>query len=188
MNDYLFQLAKRPFRFLRGRGHGIHSPFVFELVTSVLREKAGYYAFRDLETTGKREGARCRLLFRLAEREGYRRALLVGEHRDVPARYLSAVSREMTLLDGDARPGDDGSWELFHAGRLSGEPSRGEWEGWLARRDTGRACAVIADIHASRVNRALWERFREESCVEIDMTWYGLLFFDRRLQPGRYAL
>ena len=32
-----------------GRGHGIHSPFVFELVTQVLRDRAGYPAYGAVE-------------------------------------------------------------------------------------------------------------------------------------------
>jgi hypothetical protein len=186
MNDYLFHRLRQLLHPLRRRGHGVHSPFVFDLITNVMRERAPYYAFRDLEPPDAR-GREChRLLFRLAEREGYRRALLVGQGDDLPARYLSAVSRDMVLLDGGDSPLDAPPWELFHAGSLTRDD--GEWPRWLAARDDTRACALITAIHENRVNRALWEYFREESRVSIDATRYGLLFFDRRLQPGRYVL
>jgi hypothetical protein len=188
MNDYLLQRASRLFRFRHKRGYGIHSPFVFDLVTNVLRERAEYYAFREIEPVGKREQACSRLLFRLAEREGYQRALLVGTGCGVPARYLSAVSAKMRLLDENESAGNAGSWELFYAGRVTQEMANGEWERWLTSRAQERACAVITGIHEHRFNRLLWNYFREESRVAIDMTGYGILFFDRRLQPGRYAL
>lgn len=33
-----------------GRGHGIHSPFVFDFVTNVLNDSRSFYAYRDIET------------------------------------------------------------------------------------------------------------------------------------------
>ncbi len=36
-----------------GKGHGIHSPFVFDLVTSVLNDKGSYYCYEPVETLRK---------------------------------------------------------------------------------------------------------------------------------------
>ncbi|MFI3239144.1 MAG: hypothetical protein R3Y22_00930 [Bacteroidales bacterium] len=36
-------------RYHRSNGHGIHSPFAFHFVTSVLRERTPYYAYKDIE-------------------------------------------------------------------------------------------------------------------------------------------
>ncbi|MDL2256027.1 class I SAM-dependent methyltransferase [Parabacteroides sp. OttesenSCG-928-K15] len=41
-------------RFHRSKGHGIHSPFVFNLLTKVIREKGSYYRFHDIELLRKR--------------------------------------------------------------------------------------------------------------------------------------
>ncbi|MDR2414538.1 MAG: hypothetical protein LBD64_06095 [Odoribacteraceae bacterium] len=181
MRNDLFQ---RSFfsRFRGRRGYGIHSPFAFDLIVNVIRERAGYYAFREIVVPEERERSRCQLLFRLAEREGYRRALLVGRGRELPARYLSAVSREMLLLDD----GDGGScWELFHAGRMEREPSREELDSWLERRDRDHSCALISDI---RSNRSLWMHFRANARVSIEMSRDALLFFNPTLQPGHYLI
>ncbi len=32
-----------------GHGHGVHSPFVFALITKVIEEKSGYYSYREIE-------------------------------------------------------------------------------------------------------------------------------------------
>lgn len=54
-------LARRVGRWWRSKGHGIHSPLAYRLVTTVLRDPGcGWYAYDSLA------GARERLLFRVA--------------------------------------------------------------------------------------------------------------------------
>jgi len=54
------QLASKYLRYYlnasNGKGHGIHSPFVFEFVTKILNDKTDYPAFKEVEEL------RCRLL------------------------------------------------------------------------------------------------------------------------------
>ncbi len=70
------QYCMRKLRKIRHRkGYGVHSPFAYNLITKVIEEKAGYYAYQrieDLHRTlcdksnfGKNK---CRLLFRLCNR------------------------------------------------------------------------------------------------------------------------
>lgn len=50
------------------RGHGIHSPLAYRLVTSVIRGRADYYAYPRLDAIARRDGVsapRLRLIFRL---------------------------------------------------------------------------------------------------------------------------
>jgi hypothetical protein len=182
MIDYALYGVRRFLHPMRRRGFGVHSPFAFDLITGVICQRAEFYAFRDLEPEGSRGREGCRLLFRLAERGGYRRVLLVGQVDGLPARYLSALSTGTRLL-GD-RAGEV-PWELFHAGRVvDGEGV----ERWLAARDPRHACACVEGIHERRVNRGLWERFREEARVSVDAGRRGVLFFDDRLQGGHYSV
>jgi predicted O-methyltransferase YrrM len=53
----MYSSIQLAFKFLRyyftaanGKGHGIHSPFVFELVTKVLNDKTQYDAYKKIET------------------------------------------------------------------------------------------------------------------------------------------
>ncbi|MDH6389108.1 putative O-methyltransferase YrrM [Parabacteroides sp. PFB2-12] len=41
-------------RHFRTKGHGVHSPFVFHLLTKVIGEKASYYRFKEIELLRKR--------------------------------------------------------------------------------------------------------------------------------------
>lgn len=53
-----FQLAKKYLRYYftaaNGKGHGIHSPFVFELITKVFNDKQHYHAYSRVEGLRKK--------------------------------------------------------------------------------------------------------------------------------------
>ncbi|MDR0544757.1 MAG: hypothetical protein LBG30_05360 [Odoribacteraceae bacterium] len=182
MNHYL--LPRPLARLLARRGHGIHSPFVFDLVTNLLRQRATYYAFLDLPPVPPRERALCHLLFRLADRYDYRRVLLVGDSVEHPSRYLLALSSRALLLD-DALSSPP--WQLFHAGPLLHLPSPSDLDRWLSLR-AAPSCAVISSLRTHPANRLLWRHFLPVSRVSINASRHGLLFFDPRLQPGHYFI
>ncbi len=53
-----FQLAKKFLRYYftakNGKGHGIHSPFVFDFVTNVLNNKEAYDCYKTIESVRKK--------------------------------------------------------------------------------------------------------------------------------------
>ncbi len=59
-------------RLRTSHGYGVHSPFAYDLITQVLRQRLPYYAYSELDRTlprlARRKRRYCRLLFRLANR------------------------------------------------------------------------------------------------------------------------
>lgn len=49
----------------RARGHGIHSPFAYRMVTSVLRERGRYYGYEVLEKRCGEDVRWLKLVFRI---------------------------------------------------------------------------------------------------------------------------
>lgn len=89
------RFLKRLYRYLFCRkGYGVHSPFVFDLITNVLEERHGYYAYTELKAARlmlqdaakmknavKRQSLsrhECEWLFRLANRFKPCRIIMVG--------------------------------------------------------------------------------------------------------------
>ena len=58
----------------------------------------------------------------------------------------------------------------------------------LRARRRGPLCIVVKDIYKGRFNSLVWRQLRQEGTVSIDMMWYGIVFFDTRLQKGRYNM
>lgn len=84
------------------RGHGIHSPFVYNLVRKVIEEKTPYYSYQDLkdyiynqpEIKGKIDKYN-RLSFRLVNYFGAKRILEIGSGKGINTLYLTAPSKDI---------------------------------------------------------------------------------------------
>ena len=204
MYNYLKQRLKHAIRFRHKRGYGVHSPFVFDLITNVIKEKAVYYDFGRIESMGEireKEKKLYRLLFRLAEYFSYRDVLCVGVQGPWVSRYLSAVSRQMHLMNGGCqcpgaeynegvKPGElkGRKIDLVFLGKAFEEDWDEAWEEVLRERREGPLCVVVKDIYKGRFNSLVWRQLRQHGTVSIDMMWYGIVFFDARLQRGRYNM
>ncbi len=202
MYNYLKQRLKHAIRFRHKRGYGVHSPFVFDLITNVIKEKAVYYDFGRIEAMGdmrEKEKKLYRLLFRLAEYFSYRNVLCVGVETAWVSRYLAGVSKKMTLLNGgqvcpgaeyteQVKPGElkGRKIDMIFLGKAFEADWDEAWEEVLRERKRGPLCIFIKDIYKGRFNSLVWRQLRQEGTVSIDMMWYGIVFFDTRLQKGRY--
>ncbi|MFO3727618.1 hypothetical protein [Butyricimonas muris] len=204
MYNYLKQRFKHAIRFRHKRGYGVHSPFVFDLITNVIKEKAEYYDFARIEAMGnvrEKERKLYRLIFRLADYFSFREVLCVGVENPWVSRYLAAVSKQMNVLNGGHDcPGAEYTGrvtpaemkgreiDLLFLGRAFEADWHESWEEVLQERKKGPLCVVIKDIYKGRFNSLVWRQLRQEGTVSIDMMWYGIVFFDERLQKGRYNL
>lgn len=203
MYNYLKQRVKHAIRFRHKRGFGVHSPFVFDLITNVIKERTVYYDFERIEARGKlrnNEKKLYRLLFRLSDYLSYRNVLLLGLENSFVISYLEAVSKDMHLFYKGKEFKEEkyekaelsslgrASLDMIFLGREFDRVWSSAWESLLKERKDGPLCVIITDIYKKPLNAQLWRQWRKESTVSIDMMWYGMLFFDKRLQRGRYNM
>jgi hypothetical protein len=109
--------------FCRG-GHGVHSPFAFDLITTVIEDNCGYYCYDSLGTVRKQllfdeskiryknceytvkqyldkhcfSESEDRLLFRLANRFRPRTILMTGSDLALAPLYLTAYSKDARCI------------------------------------------------------------------------------------------
>lgn len=110
-------------RIWQRRGFGVHSPYAYRLITEVLREKARFYAYDEIQyilnnSSGQRadykvKKKRGRLLFRIVNRYQPEQILEIGSSGGVTTLYIQhACSRAaITILEPrSARVEDTRRW------------------------------------------------------------------------------
>lgn len=87
------------------RGHGIHSPFVFKLITNVIEEKKPYYAYKEViehwNHFGSTKGYEIKvgkLLFRIANHFNAKKMLVLGSGDGLGVLYMTAVASDVKCV------------------------------------------------------------------------------------------
>lgn len=184
---YWKERIKHAVRFRNKRGFGVHSPFMFNLIINVLRDRRGRFDYPvELEAAagrGRRERKRYRMLFRLVRSLRVRRVACVGDKSAWLAAYLSAACGGVAV---SVAPETFEAAELLYIGRRSGE---GEAAVAVVRAlECPVRYVVVADIHRDAFAARIWRQYRSQATVCVDMMWQGLLIFDDKIQPGKYNL
>ncbi|MDR1356708.1 MAG: SAM-dependent methyltransferase [Tannerellaceae bacterium] len=107
-------------RILRRKGHGVHSPFVYSLITKVIEERCPYYSFSGIELLRKRlpaqknpdgiaahEAIRPKhgaLLFRLANYFGSQNILQIGASAGLSTLYLTSYAQGVKCITLEKSP------------------------------------------------------------------------------------
>ena len=185
--DYLKARLKHAVCFRHKRGFGVHSPFMFDLIMNVIRDRKPRGAcpveMRQAHLLGRREYKVFRLLSRLVRCLRLREVVCLGRHSSLLAGYLSVLHGEVHITDA---PSFFDRADFIYLGCGASVEEVGRMLPF-APEDYPRYL-VIADIHKDARHAALWRRLREQATVSVDMMWYGLLLFDRKIQKGNYKL
>lgn len=87
-------------RLKHARGHGIHSPFAFHLITGVIYEKHRYYAFDDIEDALRKNQIETynhtlhHLSYRLVRHFRPAKVLEINSPNGINALYINAANKE----------------------------------------------------------------------------------------------
>ena len=199
------------------KGFGVHSPFVFNLITKVIEEKCSYYSFYDIELLRKQ------LLFRLTNYFKSKNILQIGTTMGLSTLYLTSyatglrcialenvpefatIARQAFAKEGrnpiDLRIGnykdllpqalnDINSLDFVFFNTLYEQHNNL----WLfnecmkyAHNDT---VFVFEGIKASRKMRELWEEICAcpEVTVTLDLYSLGIVLFNKKLHKRDYIV
>lgn len=188
--SYLKERIKHAVRFRHKRGYGVHSPFMFNLILNVIRDKTKCYTYSEtIEKVDHLHGRKrkiFRLLSRLIRFLQSQRIVCLGNLSDLLADYLISLDNEAEIAcnSTEALPTAD----FIYIGRNAQPFFEKDYLDTLLMRADSKKCIVIFDIYKNGFNSRLWRQLREKSTVSIDMMWYGILLFDEKIQPGKYNL
>ncbi|MGB5988339.1 MAG: hypothetical protein WBG43_01150 [Marinifilaceae bacterium] len=176
------------FRLRKSRGFGIHSPFVFRLVTQVIKDDYPFYVFdlidKKLEKYTYRDVKYAKIVYRIinelkiksiyCKSPVFECSKLICEHADSEHIFLSSINQKV----------DD--YKLVYAGD-------DDLEKLLEKKtiDSLKGTKTIVILNEMYKNNATMEAYnalRAEAQVSLDLFYRALLFFDPKLQKGSYSI
>ena len=184
---YLKERVKHAVRFRHKRGYGVHSPFMFNLILNVIRDRERLFDYplewEKRELLRHRERKVFRLLSRLIRYLRVERVVCLGEHAEHLVEYLSAIYQDASITSHveEAAEADF----IFLGKRQGNEMPAIDWATFLEHEPK---YLVISDIYRDKQHARLWRLLRERATVSVDMMWYGMLFFNPKIQKGKYNL
>lgn len=168
------------------KGYGVHSPFVYDLITNVIEEKRPYYCYDSLQkkylALRKKNGdflsrKEYELLFRLANRFKPANSLIVANDNGLSVMYLAASSKDMICRTdiGGVEKQDMIVCLVFQKNIVNQLIE-------YAKEDT------VMAVYNIRKDRALWKTVCADVkvSVSIDLGRLGLLFFNPKLHRKTY--
>lgn len=187
---YLKERIKHAVRFRHKRGYGVHSPFMFNLILNVIRDREKQFVYPEmLEKEGRLTHRRkkvFRLLSRLTRYLSVSDIACFGGDAELLCRYLSQVTEQTGFSVND--PTKIGTCDFIYIGRNSRSFLSVENLLSLLCDNKERRCIVITDIYKDPFQGRLWRQLCNKATVSVDMMWYGIVFFDDKIQRGKYNL
>lgn len=187
--SYLKERIKHAVRFRHKRGYGVHSPYMFNLILNVIRDKEKQFTYpvtlEHVDVLSHRTKKVFRLLSRLIRYLQVRKVVCLGESADLLVQYLSLAYPEAYMQSNEY--GVLANADFVYIGRKAEDNLPKDFS--FSRMLKGdRKYVVIADIYKDTFNGRIWRQYRDKATVSVDMMWYGVLLFDEKIQKGKYNL
>lgn len=181
-------------RFRHRRGYGVHSPWAFSFIRSVVNERGHYYAYDTLAVQASRPRTRRstplkvdRLLLRLANYVQPACVVGVGEDLGQSLDYLQAGCRRAQVQQLPASAPPPARVDLLYV------PADEDFATVFARyapQAAPGALFVLGGIHANRAAARCWRTLvaDRQAGTTFDLYDAGLVFFDTRRPKQHYVV
>lgn len=186
------------------RGHGIHSPFVFALITKVVEEKLPYYFYKDLEEIldnkqiNKKATKYDLLSFRLVNYFNPATILEVGSGEGLNTLCLTSPSKKIRCkcfdVSRDKQEKEQLLYEVFNRNieqvasleniretqdciylNLNHSHSVFEWiENNILSLVETQSFIIIKGIRTNKRNHLLWNKLKDSDKVTVSLDLYNL--------------
>jgi len=185
---YSYLKIKYFFRLRKSRGFGIHSPFVFHLVTQVIKGKHLFYVFDLLDDAFSKYNYRdvkyAKIVYRIindlnikfvyCKSKSFACDRLICDNADLKYNFIDEIGMS-TEAYKVIYAGDDDLVELLK-------------EETIASFKKSKTLVVLNEMYKCDKTLNAYLSLKDECNMSIDMFYRGLLFFDEKLQKGEYSI
>lgn len=176
----IYRLSKTGTRLLykvrHHKGHGIHSPFVFNFITKVIEEKSPYYAYEDIRTYLENfpdiihnESKTDRLVFKIVNYFNAKNIVELGAGNGINTLYLTRASSDIKCISTGLNLGQsDESYDLFKGWKRNITLSREEFPQLVEMPDCIYVNLRNYQPDQSKLVSYLLNNVREHSFIFVD--------------------
>jgi len=169
--------------------HGVHSPFVYSLVTKCFYDKSSYLEYKRIKKTVPKEqlsNKKAQLLFRLERYFNFKSVLLSQKTNRQITEALTIANPEIKTIDITDIKNNEQKLDLCYLETLDFSNFENQIEKLLSHTHND-SLLLIDKIHASASSKKHWLSLKDHSktTVTIDTYSYGFVFF-RKEQPKEH--
>lgn len=185
------------------RGHGVHSPFVFNFINNVIEEKYSYYAYDDVAKYLKENQIEDyypkinRLIFRIINKFNPQNVIVKDELPLVLNLYIRAISQYINIINLSQKANQTYLFDElkynknciflnFRSSSLLSQPSLDEFVRYISP----QSFIIIDGIRTNKDVETFWNKLIRDQRIRISLDLYhlGILFFDTKYCKQNYKL
>ena len=171
------------------KGHGMHSPFVFDFIISVLNDDRDFYAFQQIQnikSMTKKERKINRLLFRMVDYYQPKNIICIGNDNSIQTQYLAAASHLIeinSINESDSLQSTIDKIENVDFVVLNIKKSNDTLNQFeiLLSAFQNKSFFILNKIHSNKGAKANWQSIQNQSSVKatIDLFHLGIVLFNQ---------
>ena len=166
--------------------HGVHSPFVFDLVTKCFYDKTIFPEYSLLKNTSKKN----KLLFRVVRYFQPKTILEIGNSTEIDTNIFSEEITTFEEFQKNILSNNNISFDLVYFNRNESQKNMLAYFELLLASITNDTVCIINDIHESKENENTWKIIKKHPKVKvtIDAFKLGIVFFRAQQEKEHFVI
>jgi predicted O-methyltransferase YrrM len=166
--------------------HGVHSPFVFDLVTKCFYDKTKYTEYSLLKNNSKK----IRLLFRIIRYFKPKTILEIGNPTELDTKIFSSEIIPFEEFQKNKLSKNNNTFDFIYFNQNESQKTTLAYFELLLPTITNNAVWIINDIHKSTENENTWKIIKNHPKVKvtIDAFHFGMVFFRAEQEKEHFVI
>lgn len=192
------------------KGHGIHSPYLYRFISSVIQEKYPYYCFEQLENQSEfadsyisrqqyNKDKRCgQILFRVIQNAQFLHLLELGTTTGFETQFMSMANPKAKCIS-ISKSADLATSTILNQlqtldfvffNKMAGYQNILDWFNLCFGIKNNDSIFIFKDIHENPDMKNAWKKIKTKEGVQVTMDIYdlGIALFKPELEKRNYVL
>ena len=166
--------------------HGVHSPFVFDLVTKCIYDKTKFPEYSHLKNNSKR----VRLFYRIIRYFKPKTILVIGNLTEIDTNIFSSEITTIEEFLKNKLSNNNISFDLVYFNRNESQKNVLAYFELLLASITNDTVCIINDIHESKENENTWKIIKKHPKVKVTIDTFklGIVFFRAQQEKEHFVI